>query len=248
MPLALALIGGGCASEPAPRYPDLGDSTTPLPQSVASNALAAANSHSPPAPTGPPAPTPSPKQPDEAVAGDTGALDNKRVLAIGDHLSFRILEDKDDPRQLVVTDSGDIEVPYVGRHAAMGRTCKQLATELKQELEAKYYYHATVIVSVDARSRNLGRVYASGALRSPGPLEIPGDEVFTLSKAVLRAGGFSDFADKHSVTVTRKSVATGTNETFTVDVGSILEKGRTALDLTLQPGDMFFVADRGIHF
>jgi protein involved in polysaccharide export with SLBB domain len=175
-------------------------------------------------------------------------LDDQRGLAIGDHLCFRILEDHDDPKPLVVTDSGEVEVPYVGRVQVRGMSCKQLAAELKKRLEAKYYYHATVIISVDAMGKALGKVYFSGALRTPGPWEIPGNEVFTLSKGILCAGGFTDFADKHIVRVTRRSESKGTNELFTVDVGQILEKGRTDLDMPLEPGDMVFVPVRLINF
>jgi len=44
-----------------------------------------------------------------------------------------------------------------------------------------------------------GKVYVIGQVVQTGPLEIPDDEVFTVSKAILKAGGFSDFADKHHV-------------------------------------------------
>ena len=175
-------------------------------------------------------------------------LDDRRALSIGDHLFFRILEDNDQPKQLLVTDSGEIEAPYVGRVQARGMTCKQLAAELKQNLEAKYYYRATVVISLDTMGNGQGKIYASGALRAPGRLEIPGNEKFTLSKAVLCAGGFAEYADKRNVRVTRHVEAKGTNVIFTVDVGQILEKGRTELDLPLEPGDMIFVPQRLIIF
>jgi len=175
-------------------------------------------------------------------------LDDNHELSVGDNLSFQILEDKDDSKQMVVTDSGEVELPYLGRYMVKGMTCKRLALELKKELEAKYYYHATVIISVDSMSRNIGNVYLSGALRTPGRLGIPGNEVFTLSKAVLCAGGFTDTADKHNVKVTRRAESGGTNEFFTVDVGQILEKGRIDMDLPLKPGDMIFVPERLVIF
>jgi protein involved in polysaccharide export with SLBB domain len=115
---------------------------------------------------------------------------------------------------------------------------------LKNELEAKYYYHATVILSVDLMGSNLGNVYLSGAVHTPGRLAIPGNEVFTVSKAVLCAGGFAESANMNSVTVTRSSEPGGTTEHFIVDVEQILEKGRLDKDLALKPGDMIFVPER----
>ena len=123
------------------------------------------------------------------------ALDDKYRLAIGDRISFRIEEDGDDPKPLTTMDSGDLEVPYIGRYPAVGKTCKELAQALKVEFEKEYYYHATVIIAVDAMTKSRGRVYLVGAVRAPGPQEIPSDEVFTVSKAVLRAGGFTSLSD-----------------------------------------------------
>ena len=147
----------------------------------------------------------------------------------------------------MVSDAGEIDVPYVGRVLAQGQTCKQLALQLKKEFEAKYYYHATVVLSIDSLSKDLGRVYASGALHMPGPIKIPDNEVFTASKAVLCAGGFTETADKHGVRVTRRE-AGQTNQVIRVDVGEILERGRSELDVALEPGDMIFVPERLIIF
>jgi polysaccharide export outer membrane protein len=177
------------------------------------------------------------------------ALDDKHRLAIGDRLSFRIEEDQEDPKPLTVTDSGDLELPYIGRFPAENKTCKQLAQEIKVALEKEHYYQATVIIAVDFMSKSRGRVYLVGPVRMPGPLEIPSDEVLTLSKAIMRAGGFNDFADKRNVKVTRKSGASGSDKkTFVVDVAEIFEKGKVERDLPLEPGDLILVPERLIRF
>ncbi|HUZ07731.1 MAG TPA: polysaccharide biosynthesis/export family protein [Candidatus Paceibacterota bacterium] len=176
-------------------------------------------------------------------------LDDKYRLAIGDQLSFQILEDGDPPVHLVVTDSGDLQVPYIGRYPAVGKTCKQLAQELKVELEKEYYKHATVIVAVDLKPESRGKIYLVGAIRAPGPEDISSDEVLTVSKAILRAGGFTDSADEKHVKVTRSTgTGTGGDKTFIVNVKQILENGKTADDLPVQPGDLIFVPERMIQF
>jgi protein involved in polysaccharide export with SLBB domain len=176
-------------------------------------------------------------------------LDNKYKLAIGDRLSFRIVEDDEDPKALVVTDSADVEVPYIGRLHAENRTCQELAAEIKTALEKDYYYQATVILAVDLMNKSHGRVYLVGAVRSPGPVEVPGDEVLTLSKAILRAGGFTDYADRRHVKVTRREAGAKVDkETFVTDVGEIFDKGKIETDRTLVPGDMVYVPDRLIRF
>jgi protein involved in polysaccharide export with SLBB domain len=178
------------------------------------------------------------------------ALDDRHRLNIGDRLSFRIVEDEEDPKVISVTVSGDMEVPYIGRFAVAGQTCKEIARKLKAELEKKYYFHATVILAVNEWARSQGKVYVVGAVHVPGPQEIPSDEVLNVSKAVLRAGGFGDYADKHKVEVRRKSaVPGGKDQVFTVDVAEILEKNRkTDSDLPLKADDMIYVPERFVRF
>jgi polysaccharide export outer membrane protein len=182
-----------------------------------------------------------------AVTNSMDALDDKHILAIGDVLSFRIVEDEEERKTLIVTDSGELEVPYIGRFPAENRTCKQLARELKAALEKEYYYQATVIIAVDLMAKSRGRVYLVGPVREPGPQEIPSDEIFTLSKAILRAGGFTDFADRKNVKVTRQEGGAD-KQTFTVDVSQILDKGKTENDLALHPGDLIYIPERMIRF
>jgi len=184
-----------------------------------------------------------------ASTNSMDALDDKHRLAIGDRLSFRIEEDEEDPKPIFVTDSGDLEVPGLGRFPAVDKTCKQLARELKAELEKEYYYHATVIIAVDVMTKSRGKVYVVGPVRMPGPQEIPSDEVLTLSKAILRAGGFGDYADRKNVRVTRKASAAGAqDQIFTVNVAEILEKGKTESDLRMEAGDLIYVPERLIRF
>jgi polysaccharide export outer membrane protein len=176
-------------------------------------------------------------------------LDNEHKLAAGDKVSFRVVEDKEEPKPLVVTDSGDLEVPYLGRVAAADKTCKQLSQELKAALEKRYYRHATVFIGVDLMSKTRGRIYLAGRVRVPGYLDIPADEVFTVSKAILRAGGFSEFADKRHVKVTHKNESGGKEmEIATVDIAQVLEKGQAGKDLELHSDDRVFVPSRLVNF
>jgi polysaccharide export outer membrane protein len=194
----------------------------------------------------PATPQPGAKPVAMVTTNSMDALDDKHRLAIGDRLSFRIVEDDEDPKPLFVTDSGDLEVPYIGRFPAVGVSCKELARTLKAELEKEYYYQATVIVAVDVMAKSRGKVYLVGPVRTPGPQEIPSDEILTLSKAILRAGGFNDFADKKGVRVTRKAGVE--DKTFTVNVAEILEKGKSDTDMPLEAGDLIYVPERLIRF
>ena len=177
------------------------------------------------------------------------ALDDAYRLAIADSVTFQIKEDNDDPQLLTVMDSGDLQVPYIGPFPVVGKTCRQLARELKAELEKNFYYQATVIITVNLKTKSRGIVYLVGAVRSPGPQGLPSDEVLTVSKAILRAGGFTDYADQHDVKITRKASTPGApDQTFVVNVEDILEKGKFAADLPLQSDDLIYIPERLVRF
>jgi protein involved in polysaccharide export with SLBB domain len=171
-------------------------------------------------------------------------LDDKKKLGSNDYVSFRVVEDRDnDSQRLRVNDNGELEVPYVGLVPAEGRTCKELAYSIKGMLEKEYYYHATVILAVDRVSdRSRGRIYVYGSVRGQGPQEIPPDESYTVSKAIIRAGGFGDFANKRKIKVTRKD-----GKDFTVDLKRVIEEGHTEDDVVLQPDDQIYVPQRLIN-
>src|SRR6478735_2892565 len=155
-------------------------------------------------------------------------LDDKKRLGSNDYVSFRVVEDRDEESQhLRVNDNGELEVPYIGLVPAKGRTCRELAYAIKASLEKEYYYHATVILAIDRVSeKSRGKVYVYGAVKGQGPQEIPTDETYTVSKAIIRAGGFGDFADKKKIKLTRKS-----GEAVTVDLKRVIEQGRTDEDV-----------------
>jgi protein involved in polysaccharide export with SLBB domain len=172
-------------------------------------------------------------------------LDDKKRLGRDDFVSLRVVEDRDNESQhLRVNDNGELEVPYIGLVPAQGKTCRELAYNIKAALEKEYYYHATVILAVDKVSeRSRGKVYVYGAVKGQGPQEIPSDEIYTVSKAVIRAGGFGDFADKRKVKVTRKN-----GEDLVVDLKRVIEQGHTEDDVVLQPDDQIYVPQRLVNF
>ena len=171
-------------------------------------------------------------------------LDDKKRLGPNDYVSFRVVEDRDNESQrLRVNDNGELEVPYIGLVPAQGKTCKELAFTIKGSLEKEYYYHATVILAVDRVSeKSRGKVYVYGSVKAQGPQEIPADENYTVSKAIIRAGGFGDFANKRKVKVTRKN-----GKEFTIDLKRVIEEAHTEEDMVLVPDDQIYVPQRLIN-
>jgi protein involved in polysaccharide export with SLBB domain len=77
------------------------------------------------------------------------------------------------------------------------------------------------------------------------------NENLTAGQAILRAGGFADFANERKVKVVRSQ--TGTNgvaqtQPISLDMQQILNEGKTEKDIVLQPGDLIIVPSRLINF
>jgi len=201
-----------------------------------------------------PAPAPAEKSGANEAAAVVAAttsmdvLDATRQLGTGDRLSYRVVEERRVPVGLTVADSGEVEVPLIGRVKASGRTCKELALAIKPMLEREYFYKATVIIGLDAVSiKSRGRVYLSGQVRQQGPIEIPPDEHFTLSRAILKAGGLADFANKKKIKLIRKN-ADGSAQTTIVDLEAITVRGQLDKDPEIMPGDTIIVPEKFVNF
>ena len=173
-------------------------------------------------------------------------LDNTTLIGIGDQLSFRITQDESAPSELTVDDAGFIEVPFVGKILAAGKTPRQLAFDCKKALEAGLYKKATVLISLERRTRSPGTIYVTGEVARQGPIELPANEQLTVTTAILRAGGFSDFANKRKVKVLRKTGKT--EKVYIVDVKEILDKARGDKDFQVLAGDVILVPARLINW
>ena len=140
-----------------------------------------------------------------ALTTSMEVLNDSTKLGIGDHVSFRIVEDRHDPIRLFVTDSGEMEIPLVGRVKALDKTCKQLAYEIKPLFEKEYFKTATVIIGLDLVStKSRGKIFITGQVKSGGAMELLPGDTLTVSQAILRAGGVGDFADKKKIRLVRK--------------------------------------------
>ena len=184
--------------------------------------------------------------------GSVGAPDPTKPLGRGDIVTFAIAQDREAPQTMRVTDTGELDFsvfPKIGRISVVGRTCAQVAGELKHKLEADYYNAADVTLGINQVNAlgSRGRVYVTGNVRAPGTQELPPNERTMVSTAIIRAGGFDKFANGHKVQVTRND-KNGKPDRFTVDVTSIIDGGHRERDVELEDGDYINVPQRLINF
>jgi polysaccharide export outer membrane protein len=176
-------------------------------------------------------------------------VDPDKKLSAGDELTFQIEEDPDGGMPRVVTATGAIEVPELGRVHVAGKTTSEAAAEIKRLLEKDYYHKATVRLSIDRVNRNTvraGQILLSGEVRAVGSLDLIAGEPLTISQAILKAGGVREFGDDRRVQVTRSEG--GATSKRLIDVKRILKNGDVRDDITLQDGDRIFVPRVGFKF
>lgn len=194
-----------------------------------------------------------------AVLNSMDVLDDTQVIESGDLISMRVVEDRRDPQQMRVGATGEVNAPHIGLVKAAGRTCKQLAYEVKRKLEQNYYNSATVVVAIDLKRQddpNARVRYGSseiefftvyGQVLRQGKYELPQDEDITISQAILRAGGFAQFANPQRVKLVRKTNGQG-NKTIVVNLDSIMRQGNLDYDVYIRKNDVIIVDEKKVNF
>lgn len=189
-----------------------------------------------------------------AILSSMDVLDNTRPISAGDTISIRILEDRRDALQQVVAVTGEVNAPYVGLVRAADKTCRELAYNIKRELEKNFFKNATVVVAIDRLNPRMQDAYVDlefyvmfGFVARQGKYDLPTNEDITISQAILRAGGFAQFANKKKVKVIRKTPSQG-NKTILVDVDAIMQRGDLEKDIFLRKDDVVIVDEQTVNF
>ncbi|MFW6217708.1 MAG: polysaccharide biosynthesis/export family protein, partial [Verrucomicrobiota bacterium] len=166
-------------------------------------------------------------------------LDDEWEFKTGDRLIYEVQEERaEEPMLLSVNARGEVLVPLVGSIPAEGKTSKELAYELKAELEKDFFHRATVLITQREEDRNRGRITVIGEVNKQGEQLIPVDAPLTVSQAILQGGGFTATADRSNVSV----VTDGEDEPRAeIDVGAMMDSGDFSEDPMLQAGDVVIV-------
>jgi protein involved in polysaccharide export with SLBB domain len=157
---------------------------------------------------------------------------------------------------LRIQDSGDILVPHLNLVKATGRTCRELAFSIKRELEKSYYKVATVIIALEQKAeRHSGAAGTPnapefftifGQVQKQGKYELPADEDVSISQAILRAGGFAQFASTKAVKVVRRTPSG--NKTVIVNLEDIMVNGSLDHDIYIRNNDVIIVKEKIAQF
>ena len=151
-----------------------------------------------------PVPPVATKDPSAGPAAPTNAPPQARAayrMRVNDPILIflRDLPDREHEQQLeeVIDDKGFINLPYIGRIHAEGKT----TSDLEQEIEHRYiadkiYLRITVNIVIPQQV-----IFVNGEVKIPNKYQlVPG---MLLMNAITSASGFNDFADREHVELIR---------------------------------------------
>lgn len=150
-------------------------------------------------------------------------------LRVGDQISVRLDTGGDQKAEMVecsIDENGEISMALIGHVHAAGATASELGERIQASYVPRYYVRCTATVLVTIRF-----YYVGGEVHGPGRNNWTED--MTLMKAINTAGGFTDFANRGKVEITR-----GKNkQVFNADD----LRQHPVKDVPIQPGDIIYV-------
>ncbi len=155
----------------------------------------------------------------------------------------------DDVLQITITDhpelsvtaiviaDGTVSLPLVGSVRVEGMVVEEARLKLEELYNQHYIANPSVAINL-TKSRSK-QFYIYGEVQKPG--SYPLISHITVLKAIVTAGGFTDFSRKSGVKVLRKME--GKKQTIKVNVGKI-ESGKLDRDIELQADDIIIIPEK----
>lgn len=159
----------------------------------------------------------------------TAAQTTETRLRNGDQLQIRLETSGTQSPQVidaVIDENGEVSLPLIGRIKAEGLTASELAERIQASYVPRYYVRCTAAVFAPTRF-----FYIGGEVRGPGRQNWSED--ITLLKAINTAGGFTEYANRRKVELTRGG------EMKLFDYEDLRQ--HPAKDIPIQPGDSIYV-------
>jgi polysaccharide export outer membrane protein len=162
-------------------------------------------------------------------------------IGVDDQLQVSVWHNPDLSVSVPVRPDGKITVPLIGDVDAGGKTPEEVASEVKNKLQAFVRDPQVAVILVELRSHEyLSRVRVTGSVRAP--VSLPYRQGMTVLDAVLAAGGTTEFAAADRTELYRKTG--NATKAYGIHLDDILQKGQLSTNYPVQPGDVITVPQR----
>lgn len=160
-------------------------------------------------------------------------------IRVGDLINIVMTEDPEVAFHGEVDASGYVMMPYIRECKVVGLTEIDCSAVLVEKYTAELYQKATIAVRIVKRAP--GVVYVYGAVKTPGPVNLPELGQLTILQAMSRVNGLTAWASPDRCTVTRFHPVTGARDELPVNLISAFREIGGPEDLKLLADDVIFV-------
>lgn len=157
------------------------------------------------------------------------------VIGPTDVLSILYWGDKEMSSEVTVRPDGKITLPLLNDVVAAGQTPEQLRRTLTAS--SKRFMRDEPEITVVVKQVNNNRAFVTGQVARPGPYVLTGQT--TVLQVLAMAGGFTEFADRKRILITR--VENGEARFITFNYEEMLKHPDPKLNIVLRAGDTIVV-------
>ncbi|HTL48728.1 MAG TPA: polysaccharide biosynthesis/export family protein [Verrucomicrobiae bacterium] len=164
------------------------------------------------------------------------------TLGVDDVVTIIVRNQPDFSGRYIVDPNGNIQYNFVGDVKAEGKTKEELKADITERLKEYVRYPDVAVMISEYRSKN---IYVFGFVNRPGKFAMKGNKI-TVKEAIVAAGLPRMDGSLKRVYVIRPSEFRDNDKAAKkkVDLKKLIEKGDSAEDFLLQPGDTLVVHQR----
>jgi polysaccharide export outer membrane protein len=160
------------------------------------------------------------------------AADNVYVIGLEDQITITVWGDNRLSASFTVRPDGRISMNLIGELMAAGRTPRQLATDIENQLKQKEILKRPQ-VNVEIRTVQSRKYMINGEILKPGSSLLLGPT--TVLDALVNAGGFKDFANRKRIQILRGP------QRFRFNWNEVIKGKNLKQNILLEPGDLIIV-------
>lgn len=178
-----------------------------------------------------------PKAPGYDYSKEPDPRRSEYVIGVGDKLSINVWKNPQLSTSVMVRPDGTITMPLVGDLIARGKTPSQLRAEIAKRV-AEYVKLEGSEITVSVDESNSYRFTVTGEVTSPGIFT--SQHYVTVADVISLAGGFTRFADRNSIVLSRRD-ANGQVRRIPIVYDLIEDGSHPEMNLVVLPGDSLYV-------
>lgn len=176
--------------------------------------------------------------PNYDYAQEPDPRNSEYVLGVGDDLAINVWENPGLTTDATIRPDGTITMPLIGDLKAAGETPSTLKQQIQQRL-ANFVKVEQTEITVAVRAANSYRFTVSGEVIRPGVYQQ--EYYVTVAEAIALSGGFTRFAKRNSMVLTRRNPKTGEVRQIPLHYDLLASGKRPDMNLVIMAGDSLYI-------